>query len=259
MPTMGDPLEPDHDPAPPVFGPADPARAVEIRQRLQELFVRVRDAQSAASARILATHADPASLAAALVAGARPLVDGAAQASPAKDEFACARGCSFCCHQQVRVSAPEAIALADTLRDAFPPEWLDQLRALLAQRVARIAGFAGARDYIAAGLPCAFLAADGSCGVYAWRPLVCRGFHSLSVMACQEYYIDHTRPPPPIDRVGHYAANAVLRGLTGAVAADGRDGTFYELHGAVLRALETADCATRWAAGEHVFAGCQPS
>jgi hypothetical protein len=159
----------------------------------------------------------------------------------------------------VRVAAPEAIALADALREAFPTEWLVQLRAMLAQRVARIAGFASVRDYVAASLPCAFLAPDGACGVYAWRPLVCRGFHSLSRMACQHFYIDLGHRPPPIERVGRYGANGVQRGMSDACAADGRDGGLYELHGAVLRALETTDCASRWAAGEDVFAGCTES
>lgn len=256
---MGDPLAPDHDPNPPVFGPADAARAGEIRARLQQVYVRVRDAQAASSRAISAGHSDPATLAETLVADAYRLVDDVAKTSPAQAEVECTRGCSFCCHQQVRVSAPEAIALAAALSEAFPVAWLDQLRAMLAQRVTRIAGFASVREHVAAKLPCAFLAPDGDCGVYAWRPVVCRGFHSLSRMACQHFYIDLAHRPPPIERLGHYAASAVLRGLTNVISADHRDGGFYELHGAVLRALDTPDCAVRWAAGEDVFAGCKPS
>ena len=51
----------------------------------------------------------------------------------------------------------------------------------------------------------------------------------------------------------------MLRRLTSVLRADHRDGGFYELHGAVLRALDATDCATRWASGEDVFAGCTPS
>ena len=256
---MSDPLAPDHDPAPPVFGPADAARAGEIRARLQQVYVRVRDAQAAASHAISATHRDPATLAETLVSDAFRLIEGVTQASPGMAEVECTRGCSFCCHQQVHLSAPEAIALATALSEAFPAAWLDQLRAILAQRVARIAGFTSARDYLTAKLPCAFLSPEGDCGVYAWRPLVCRGFQSLSRMACQHFYIDLAHRPPPIESVGRYGANAVLRGLTNVCSADQRDGRTYELHGAVLRALDTPACAARWAAGEDVFAGCKAS
>lgn len=255
---MGDPLDPPR-PSPPVFGPADAARGMEIRARLRVMSDRVRAMQAASSRAIVDAHTGQDSLAEALVVDAYRLVEEVAASSPARAEVECARGCSFCCHQQVRVSAPEAIALADALREAFPAEWLAQLRALLAQRVATIAGFAGVREHIAASLPCAFLGHDGGCAVYEWRPLVCRGFQSLSRMACQHFYIDLANDPPPIERVGHHGADAVVRGLTGVCAADGRDGGSYELHGAVLRALETPDCAARWAAGEAVFAGCRPS
>ena len=200
---MSDPLAPDQDPVPPVFGPADAARAGMIRARLQQVYVRIRDAQAAASHAISAAHHDPATLAEALVSDAYHLVDGVAHASPGMAEVECTRGRSFCCHQQVRVSAPEAIALAQALSEAFLAAWLDQLRAILAQRVARIAGFTSVREYLDAKLPCAFLAPTGDCGVYAWRPLVCRGFHSLSRMACQHFYINLAHRLPPIEHVGH--------------------------------------------------------
>ena len=41
------------------------------------------------------------------------------------------------------------------------------------------------------------------------------------------------------------------------VVQSGLVGNTYELHSALLRALDTPDVAERWARGEDVFAGCK--
>ena len=146
------------------------------------------------------------------------------------------------------------------LGDAFrlldnPSDWLAAIRQVLVARAAAAAGFADARAYRAAGLPCAFLGPEGQCAVYEWRPLVCRGYHSLSRSACPEQYVDLGAPVPPIDAYTHLAGNAVQHGVARAVDAAGRDGGLYELHAAVLRALDTSDARGRWGRGESLFRG----
>lgn len=253
---MPDPA-PDEPLAEPVWGVRDADRSAKLDRRLRQVFTRVRDAALARGERTLATSDAPAAALERLVAEAYALVGDAAAATPARPLVECGRGCAFCCHQEVRVTAPEAIAIARALAEAFPADWLERLQAMLRQRVALIAGLPGVRDYAQARLPCAFLAPDGACAVYDWRPVVCRGYHSLSRADCQEKYVDFAAKPPPIERVGHTAANATVRGLTLALRAARRDDGLYELHGAVLRALETPDAAARWARGERLFQGCR--
>lgn len=231
----------------------------ELRERLLSVFARTRDRQIGNTAATLRATADPARLAESIGGDAFTLIGALVEASPARPSYACGKGCSWCCHQQVRVSAPEAIGIAEALTEAYPPEWLATLRAIIAQRVERIATLDTTRAYLEARLPCAFLAPDGGCAVYERRPLVCRGYHSLSRSACQEKYVDLASPAPPIDSYAHMAANAVLYGVVAAVGAAGKDCRIYELHGAVLRALDTPDAGVRWARGEEVFAGCKLS
>jgi Fe-S-cluster containining protein len=250
----------DANPAPidlPDYAPA--GMSDDLKSRLLQVYARTRDRQIGNTASTLRASADPAQVSENVVADAFRLTANMVDASPAKPSYACGKGCSWCCHQQVRVSGPEAIGIADALRDAYPPEWLATLHRMIAQRVERIADLPTVRAYLEARLPCAFLAGDGGCAVYEWRPIVCRGYHSLSRSACQEKYVDLAQPAPPIDSYAHMAANAVLHGVSAAVAAAGKDGRLYELHGAVLRALDTPDAARRWAQGEDIFAGCKLS
>src|SRR5438477_223632 len=59
------------------------------------------------------------------------------------------------------------------------------------------------------------------------------------------------------DSLTAVTGRAVLTGLTSACAAAGRDSALYELHSAVLRALDVPDANDRWVAGDDVFAGCK--
>lgn len=224
---------------------ADPAAAA-----LDEVYRRTRAAQAAASAAVLAGGAAPA----AREAWGR--ADALAAASPAAPTYACAKGCRWCCHQPIFIAAPEALAIAAELRRRFDAAGLELLGQALAQRAARAAGDG---NWVAAWLrdrvPCAFLQRDGGCAIHADRPTVCRGWHSSSRAACEERYIAASAPQPPIDRVSHLAANAVLHGLADAARAAGRDAQLYELHGAVLAALADPAAAARWTAGEPAFPG----
>lgn len=79
-------------------------------------------------------------------------------------DLACAAGCSGCCGQQLSVSVVEAESIARGLA-ALP----EAERAALAERARRgVASLAGGDG------PCVALDDAGRCGIYAFRPLVCR-------------------------------------------------------------------------------------
>ena len=170
----------------------------------------------------------------------------AIEALPSKAQHACAAGCDFCCYLPVDVLAPEAFRIAAHLEQTRSPEEL----ATLVYRL----GAQGQHDF---GLrPCVFLA-NGRCSIYEVRPMVCRGYNSLSKERCEAYHHDATVDLKGTkDRVAGRLAEAMEDGVIAGLEALGLDAQWYELPSAVLRALETTDGPARWARGEVVFQGC---
>ena len=166
---------------------------------------------------------------------------------------ACARGCSWCCRGvQVDVSPPEAAFLAGWLRESFAGEELQQLENALAANAARVSRLSTEERWNLQ-LPCVFLAEDGSCRVYAARPLGCRREHSLDASACQS--LEHV--PIPRDPVSHASLFAPTTATGPAAACAGLQPDFYELVHAVRVALENPAALVQWLAGEDAFAAAR--
>jgi Fe-S-cluster containining protein len=172
----------------------------------------------------------------------------AIEALPSKAQHACAAGCDFCCYLPVDVLAPEAFRIAAHLQQTRSPEEL-------ATVVYRL----GAQGQLDFGIhPCVFLA-NGRCSIYEARPMVCRGYNSLSKERCEAYHHDASVDLKGTkDRVAGRLAEAIEDGVVAGLEALGLDAQWYELPSAVLRALETSDGPVRWARGEVVFQGCDP-
>jgi Fe-S-cluster containining protein len=184
--------------------------------------------------------------AAALAQQVQDDLTAAIEALPSKAKHACAPGCDFCCYLPVDVLAPEAFRIAAHLQRTRSPADL-----------ATLVYHLGAQGQYGLGLrPCVFLA-DHQCSIYEVRPLVCRGYNSLSRERCEAYHHD---PQADLrgtkDRVAGRLAEAMEDGVIAGIEALGLDAQWYELSGAVLRALETTDGPRRWARGETVFEGC---
>jgi len=173
-------------------------------------------------------------------------MSAAIDALPSKSQHACAPGCCFCCYLPVDVLAPEAFRIAAHLEQTCSPE-------ALATLVYRL-GAQGQHDF---GIrPCVFLA-NGRCSIYEVRPMVCRGYNSLSKERCEAYHHDASVDLKGTkDRVAGRLAEAIEDGVIAGLEALGLDAQWYELPSAVLRALETTDGPARWARGEAVFEGC---
>jgi Fe-S-cluster containining protein len=165
---------------------------------------------------------------------------------PSKAQHACAPGCDFCCYLPVDVLTPEAFRIAAYLEQTRSPEEL----ATLVYRL----GAQGQHDF---GIrPCVFLA-NGRCSIYEVRPMVCRGYNSLSKERCEAYHYDASVDLRGTkDRVAGRLAEAMEDGVIAGLEALGLDAQWYELPSAVLRAVETTDGPARWARGETVFQGC---
>ena len=215
------------------------------QDRPDNLVEMVVEQQRAATINVLrANRQDTAVL--ALVRQVHDDMTATIEALPSKAQHACAAGCDFCCYLPVDVLAPEAFRIAVHLDQTRSPEEL----ATLVYRL----GAQGQHDF---GLrPCVFLA-NGRCSIYEVRPMVCRGYNSLSKERCEAYHRDATVDLKGTkDRVAGRLAEAMEDGVIAGLEALGLDAQWYELPSAVLRALEATDGPARWARGEVVFQGC---
>jgi uncharacterized protein len=174
--------------------------------------------------------------------------------SPNYDLHACRAGCAWCCFIPVAVTPPEALVIAKYLRDHCSSEELSGLQETLAAQAIRI-GKLSCIEHGDARLPCAFLR-DGHCTVYEARPIRCRSWNSTDREACEVGFHDPRTPVVPVDPYAFEAGMGVQEGLYDGVKQAGLDGARYELHSAILRALEVPDAAERWINGENVFVGC---
>ena len=173
-------------------------------------------------------------------------MSAAIDALPSKAQHACAPGCFFCCYLPVDVLAPEAFLIAAYLQQTRSP---GELAALVYRLAAHRQHDFGMR-------PCIFLD-EGRCSIYEVRPLVCRGYNSLSKERCEAFHHDaSTDLKGTKDRIAGRLAEAMEEGVIAGLKALGLEAQWYELASAVLRALETTNGPARWARGEAVFEGC---
>lgn len=98
--------------------------------------------------------------------------------------LACRVGCTLCCHGLFEISAADVSTIAQGLESLGP----EARRAVVARAEAALAATAHpvlrecspeekeAFFARADAIPCPFLGAEGACGIYEHRPLVCRTF-----------------------------------------------------------------------------------
>ncbi len=181
---------------------------------------------------------------------AQSLAETSFAARPAtKQQIACTRGCSYCCHSFVAITPPEAFRLAAAVRSG-------QASGMSAETVrerARPLIGVSPKDRIGGKLACPLLV-DGACSVYRFRPLVCRQATSLDVTVCiDEFEGRNLDARIPISGVHmQHAGNAHIT-LLGAMRALGISTDALELGAALDAALSEPDAEARWLQGEDVF------
>ncbi len=176
--------------------------------------------------------------------------------SPGRAERACRAGCAFCCYSHAEIYPLDAISVAHYLKRTQSPEQLAVVEERLRNRV-RAKRPMSIDERKQANLRCALLAEDDTCSVYAARPLVCRGYSSLSVAKCEEAYLNPAAPnTAPFDYHARIWTVSVADGMRDAQKAKGIDAQRYELNSAVSCALVTPDAAEKWIQGQDVFRDC---
>jgi Fe-S-cluster containining protein len=194
-----------------------------------------------------------------LAANAYWFADGAVKKSGGYNKWECKSGCSWCCHQQVSVTAVEAIAIADKMRADYPPDWIEAIKVKVDSAARVISPMVKSEDYLKARVPCALLAEGGQCSIYANRPLMCRSYSSFSVNSCKQCFDEPERDYVEMDNFALSVGLGIIDGMLSACIEKHRDGLMYEFHSALLRALEVPDASERWQRGERVFDGCKLS
>ncbi len=166
---------------------------------------------------------------------------------------ACYKGCSTCCTLRVTATAPEVLAIAETVRASEGV--LRRQGVNLARRVSHC-------DAVTRGLSeaervrlkrqCPFLV-NGCCVIYPVRPLACRSHLSFDKRACQEAAGGHIVSIPYSEP--HMTVRALVQhALQSALRDAGLAWNCYELNHAVSLALARRSAAQAWQSGEDVFA-----
>lgn len=162
----------------------------------------------------------------------------------------CKRGCDYCCRGYVSATAPQIFAAARALRAqttgyaaavARIGTTADRVRGIDWQRRCRMHE------------PCPLLV-EGSCSIYAFRPLSCRGFVSFSVSACQRAFEGDTNGVE-VPAVYGNVRSALESALRAALKHHRLCYESYELDTALERVLARPDAESAWLSGEDVFAG----
>jgi Fe-S-cluster containining protein len=174
----------------------------------------------------------------------------AAIAYHAEQPFACAKGCSHCCHLHTDITAGEAFVLAAAV-SKMPAEQFHNVVTRLLDHIGsqRTTSY---RDRFFAPNACALLDLDtNACTVYDVRPTNCRKWHSTDVSRCAER--TYRDDPFPLDHAAMTAATVVYQAYGAAMGEDAPRG---ELHQGLVLALQP-NAEARFAAGEAIFADWQ--
>jgi hypothetical protein len=168
----------------------------------------------------------------------------------AATDVQCRAGCSFCCHQNVDVTIPEAILVALQLGNEGDPRPAAVLEA------ADVFRDIDDDARIATGKPCALLV-DNHCSVYNVRPIACRSLTSPDASRCHSAMqsLAAGDGPQPIEI--YVVLQFLCMGEQGAIRGLCRDlglqTDLVELTQAVAAILRDHTLIERWATGERVF------
>jgi Fe-S-cluster containining protein len=191
---------------------------------------------------ILAGDASEAGLVRAATHAHAALDDAGSRAVSQLFTLACSAGCSYCCHVHVEATAPEILAVAAHLEQTRTSLERTALRERLALHVQRVEPLTDEERWDAR-IPCALLAGDGRCSIYAARPLRCRAFHACAVEPCRDAFAGKSGAEAAQSPVVSRAHDAVEAGYDRALVAAGMAAQGQRLEAGLLAVLDARDRA----------------
>jgi hypothetical protein len=166
-------------------------------------------------------------------------------------DIQCRAGCSFCCHQNVSVTIPEAIMIALRLDQAADPR-----RDAVMQAADDFAGLDN-EERIATGRPCPLLV-DHRCSVYSDRPIACRSLTSPDAARChsamRSLEAGDGVQPIEIYLVLQFLCSGEQAATRGICRDLGLQDDMVDLTQTIAAILRDPTLIERWAQGEQVFA-----
>jgi hypothetical protein len=158
----------------------------------------------------------------------------------------CRKGCCYCCYLPVEVLAPEALAIAQYVREKFSPEERERLDRAIDDHIKATEGMDQDRRAGCRTIPCPLLK-DGACTVYEVRPMSCRGYHSFDVEQCRR---DREQPSlvntVPTNGMAYLGAGNIAGGLAVALRSQKLDWRRLDLPRALKIALDDPDLLATW-------------
>lgn len=156
----------------------------------------------------------------------------------------CRAGCSFCCHTNVSVRAPEAFQIARSIRKRSNSSLRQRLSL---QRELHLT--LSSDERWALRTPCAFLE-NGNCSIYSIRPSMCQLYASVNVKACQSSFngSDEDIPQPGMFIVFR---SQMSTAFFAACRKLGYSCQGYELHQTIEYLLEHPDAEREWYSGSR--------
>lgn len=175
--------------------------------------------------------------------------------SPKTPPVKCKEGCTWCCFQNVFVSALEAFRISKFVTEGdIDFDTQTQIINNLRNLNDKILGKTSVNRSILK-LPCAFLIKN-RCIIYPVRPLACAEFTSFDVEDCKEGYKSGFGPESVIhDKARLIVFRAIQQGLFKGlkISFPKSNNNPLELTSAVIETIDTEDCETKWIKGEDIL------
>lgn len=168
---------------------------------------------------------------------------------------ACSKGCWYCCHTIIVLTAPEAFYLADHIEATRDGESLAAVKRSVMAADAVTRGKRGDVRW-GEGPPCPLLdLKEGACSVYEGRPLACRGAFSSSLQSCKKAFAERATDPRSLGSEPFIYQNSdiVIRALAIGLKSAGRPLFRLELNAALTAIWSTPNAFDAWLGGADVF------
>lgn len=163
----------------------------------------------------------------------------------------CKEGCSHCCHQQVRATVPEVLAVAAYIKETWSQAAIDELLTRIEGYVPTAQAFARHQTSQPSYEVCPLLE-NHRCSVWEARPLVCRGYNSVDVSCCLRWRQDHVTTIPQL-MTQRVSSDAIQDGMAVAIKRLPRSPEACDLILGLQIALTVPDAGTRFAEGDTLF------
>lgn len=171
-----------------------------------------------------------------------------------KTKPGCAKGCAFCCHTIVILTAPEAFYVAEHIERTRTPEEFARTVGQVRAADALTRGRKGSERW-GGGPPCPLLDLEsGACSVYHGRPIACRGLLSSSRASCEAAFTDRKSKPIFDSPFLFQNADVYIYALAIGLKAVGRVIHRLEMNAALATIWSAESPLERWLAGEDIFA-----